>query len=252
MHMSGELQAAIHGKAAVLKRIPFLELKPQAAEREEDLDAFIRQFQEGAADLRSSGETEETLEADSIFDGALVEMDFLSAVAKTCPEAEIAVIAQVQYDTADESDPEWASSYSPAGSASLEWWETVESDRVCAPRPDGGLYQFTYAELGEALAEGDGSLSAEDWATELTEVGLDLVRSADGVWSVIEDAGDVRAEELPEGVAYLDEEGNQYFPWLAWRHRLTRSDWGFPEDADWIPFDLEIEPAKDGGWDEDE
>lgn len=92
-------------------------------------------------------------------------------------------------------------------------------------------------------------------------------RTPDGIWELVENAEDTPEffelyllgfydQQDWEGLAgvifpdlelrlagpghhFLDGEGNEYFPGWDWELSASRADWGFPEDADWIPYDLD-------------
>lgn len=46
--------------------------------------------------------------------------------------------------------------------------------------------------------------------------------------------------QTEHGRHFLDEEGNEYFPGWDWNFSAARKDWRFPDEADWIPFNLNV------------
>lgn len=285
MHYIGNLQAAIYGNVQALKAVPFSAIGEKAAGLAERL-----QGQAEALDVAEN--TAETLIAKAVFDGKPPEMDFLNAVAKAAPELEIAVIACVEYDTADPSGPEWYAYYSPAGKNTLWGTETpfdgfavgrVVPTLLSVTDAQGKTHSFTAETLAKELARNqeDGVFGEEDLAYMLGSclsvgdypgIRFHIRKTPEDGWELLsteeedEDLSDYTVIELIElddcedwdalaeaifpdaelqvqterGRHFLDGDGNEYFPGWDWEISATREDWGFPEAADWIPFNLNV------------
>lgn len=278
------IQAAIHGPPALLQAIPFEAIAAQVWQarhtetwypNKSDLNAFSfvpDQFNEAPS----------TLTAKWLADGLPMEMDFLEAIARACPDLEIAVIACVEYT---DGGPEWNAYYSPAGSNTLlgqdgpfEYFgNQVTPGALSITDVQGNTHRFTVEKLARELAQGtEEPFAEEDYVCMLNSdlsisdfpgIQFHIRHAPQGVWSVIANSeeepekfgydllGLYEAEEwevllgmiFPDvdlrieapGYHFLDEEGNEYFLGWDWEFSASRADWGFPEDADWIPFDLE-------------
>ena len=132
MHYFGELELAVHGKAETLQNIPFEEITEAALEArqkawnypgdvEHNLEEFLHKMKSEVKRVLQDPSEDgiEVFYLQTEFDGAPIEMDCLELLMRRYPELEAAVVANVEFDTADPSGTEWFTFYSPAGSEQL-------------------------------------------------------------------------------------------------------------------------------------
>ena len=276
MHYFGELELAVRGKAETLQNIPFEEITEAALEArqkawnypgdvEHNLEEFLHKMKSEVKRVLQDPSEDgiEVFYLQTEFDGAPIEMDCLELLMRRYPELEAAVIANVEFDTADPSGTEWFTFYSPAGSEQLSgslpfngFGEPVRPSHLSVRALDGTVYAFSLQGLAELLAQSDPEYGQdhdeeviEDYKIELSYspdfpgISLNLIRTPDGQWGIVEDdledLEDCEAVEVDGQVYYCGSDGSDYFCGWDWNWSAVQDDWGFPPEADWIPFDLE-------------
>lgn len=277
MHYYGELELAVHGRPEILQRIPFEEIAAAALDArikawngypgdvEANLNGFVREMQAEVKRVLREPEEDGTsvLFYQADFDGSPIEMDCLELLMRQYPELEAAVLANVKFDTADPSGPEWFTCYSPAGTDKLcgalpfnGFGKSVQPSRLSVTGLDGTVYAFSVAELAGLLAQSDPEFGrghddeiVEGYQQELAytpdipyAIPMSLVRAPDGTWSIAEDDPEdlgCLPVEVDGITYYIGEDNSEYFLRWNWTWSPVPSDWGFPEEADWIPFELD-------------
>lgn len=277
MHTYGNIRAAIHGKAELLQTLGLsrdpvetvvlnleydsgnddtgeLDYLEQLVRKHPELEiAVIAQFGHDTGDPSGkewcalfSPAGEKVLWGQKHFDGALPRVNPTAmSIVDHLGQTHTFTAASFAQKLAWGPNEGRAAEYETIMKAAMQTYTELSA-------PEGiGLYVKRTPEGVWSVAVEPADAMEDDASEDDWEEGDEWDEFPELDWGKLLPAVSIHRQEQNRRAFFLDDEGNEYFTCLDWALHFTRSDWGFPEDADWIPFDLEIEPAEDGEWDEE-